>query len=88
MIPHDPPILFDLSAASSERLNFNGHFPAPMESIPELVGRHDIQVEPGPDLMQAVDESARIQEGIKPASSQHRKSSSATAEAAESDHGE
>ena len=57
---HDPPLLFELDVDPSERYNINGHFPEPMESIPKLIERHRAEVTPGPDLMKAIDENARI----------------------------
>ena len=57
---HDPPLLFELDVDPSERYNINGHFPEPMKSIPKLIERHRAEVTPGPDLMKAIDDNARI----------------------------
>ncbi|MEM9828809.1 MAG: sulfatase-like hydrolase/transferase, partial [Planctomycetota bacterium] len=58
---HDPPILFQLDVDPSERYNINGHAAKAMKALPALIETHLQTMQPGPDLMKAVDESARIQ---------------------------
>ncbi|MEL6894795.1 MAG: sulfatase, partial [Planctomycetota bacterium] len=57
---HDPPILFQVDVDPSEKYNINGHAPEAMEALPKLIEKHVLEMKPGPDLMKAIDEEARI----------------------------